>query len=251
VKISIWQGFSSNHSSRFTVVGVFSTPEHAQDGALIVTSLLRKIFDWYHQPENADALAAWEGGGVDPAPIELAMAEQLGIPWPEFALDWLWFGPDGQGPVKVLDSLVFIDGSESELGAHPADYLIQLVGGQPLIDGYVEPEGYDTSRDLVLTLTCTAKDEAAAEAIEAETLAYSQKTNEHGSPGFDAPWMANASLLVASAYYGGVRRVGSNLQFTGTFWRIGNGFPALVAWLRARGCTDVHYEFTEKSERED
>jgi hypothetical protein len=62
--------------------------------------------------------------------------------------------------------------------------------------------------------------------------------------------MRNAPPLEYSEYEGGVRRDQSTLVFTGGFWHIGTGFPALLAWLRACSCTDIRYKFSETVYRE-
>jgi len=245
MQVSIWSAFSSNHSSRFTVVGVFETPEQAQAAANKITGQLRSIVDWYHQPENADARDEWMDGR-EPSPPEFAIAEQLGIEWPELSLDWLWFDDKGHSPVKVVDNLVFIDGTESELGAHPADSLVRHVGGLALVDGDKDTYGNEIT-SLVLTLNCTTPDEAAAEAIEAETNSYLRSRDEYGHPTFQTPWVSYSESTAYSVFYGQVRRTGRELVFTGGFFHVGDGFPALLSYLRARGCTDIRYDFVEKN----
>src|SRR5689334_1034712 len=102
MQISIWSAFSSNHSSGFTVVGVFSTPEHAQDAADILNSLLRSIFAWYQQPGTPKF---GEQYGEAPSPPERAIAAALQITWSPATLDWLGFDEQSQGPIKVVDNL--------------------------------------------------------------------------------------------------------------------------------------------------
>jgi len=245
MKLSIWSAFSSNHSASFTVVGVFSTPEHAQEAGFILTALLRTIFDWYHQPENAEALAAWEGGDVKASPAELAIAQQLGIAWPEESLDWLWFDVPDHAPVKVVENLVFVDGPDSAQGAHPAADLVRCVGGQALIRGSVggpdEPANW-----LWVILNSTAPDEATAEAIERTTNDSVMYPDEDREPAFDTHWLNFVPPAGFTIHKGAIRRAGRSLTFTGIYLDIAKDFPAMLAYLRERGCTDIRYEFVEE-----
>jgi hypothetical protein len=245
MKRSIWSAFSSNHSASFTVVGVFSSPEHAQEASEILTALLRTIFDWYHKPENWAAREAWESGSTEPSPAELAIAQQLGIAWPEESLDWLWFDVPNYEPVNVMDNLVFIEGPESALGAHPADDLVRCVGGQPLISGSVGgPE--EKANSLWVILNCTAPDEAAAEAIERTTSDIELNPDQYRDQALDARWPNFVGPAGCSIYEGTIHRTGRALVFMCTFLDISKGFPALLAYLRDRGCIDIRYEFIEQ-----
>jgi len=245
MQISIWSAFSSNHSASFTVVGVFSTPEHAQEAGDILTALLSTIVDWYHKPENAAARAEWEGGNVETSPAELAIAEQLGIAWPEESLDWLWSDVPNLEPVKVVDNLVFIEGPDSAQGAHPADDLVRSVGGQALISGSIggpnEPANW-----LWVILNCVAPDDATAEAIERTTNDSVMLLDEDRGQTIDTRWLNFVGPAGFTIDKGAMRRAGRSLVFVGAFGVVAKDFPAMLAYLRERGCTDIRYEFIEQ-----
>jgi len=245
MQVSIWSAFSSNHSSRFTVVGVFQSPEQAAQAAETLKGLLRPIVDWYNQPENADALEEWQHSSPDPSPPELAIAEQLGIPWTEVSLDWLWYEA-GHQPIKAVDNIVLIDGSESVLGAHPADELMRRVGGQVWVDGYVDGNGNQINT-LAFNLTCTAPDEATAQAIESETRAYLDGADENGFTGLETPWRRFGGPTGYSSFQGRVQRTERSLVISGELWHMTDGYPAMLAFLRDRGCTNIRHEFTVES----
>jgi hypothetical protein len=148
-----------------------------------------------------------------------------------------------------VNNLVFIKGTESSLGAHPADYLIQHVGGQALVDGTIGSD--DDSARVVLSLACYAPDEASAETIEVETNAYLRSPQDHFDPSLETTWMSYTGPMGFTVLHGKMRRARRALVFTGEFFHIADDFPALLAYLRARGCTDFRYELVEKREPED
>lgn len=47
MRISIWQQFSSNHSSGFTVVGEFATRSEAENAANKIREILYRLKDWH------------------------------------------------------------------------------------------------------------------------------------------------------------------------------------------------------------
>ena len=114
------------------------------------------------------------------------------------------------------------------------------------MDGYLDPEGSDINA-VTLTLSCTTPDAETAAAIEAETLAYVRATNERLVQSPKSPWADYSPPAHYSVFWGTVVRTGHGLIFSGRFFHIADGFPALLAYLRAHGCTDILYEFTEKS----
>ena len=69
MKITVWQQFSSNHSSRFTIVGVFNTLTVAENAAAEIRGILQKIQQWHEDnPEKSEALYE-EADGEWPPPL--------------------------------------------------------------------------------------------------------------------------------------------------------------------------------------
>jgi hypothetical protein len=245
VKLTIWQGFSSNHSSRFTVVGVFESPEKAAQAAKVFTDLRQAVTDWYNQPENAAARQDWAIGEFDPTPPELALAERMQIAWGFYAADWLWVGMADHEPVEVVDSLLILDGTESEAGAHPADRLIERLGGRAVVNGAKDDEGDETIAEL--SLTCLAPSEAAAEHIEHVVTDLDIRPDAslpNSWPHFIGP--PGASILA-----GQLQRDGRTLSITCQFYHIATSLQGLLTYLHDHGCTDIRYNFTEKPLPED
>lgn len=250
MQIFIWSAFSSNHSSRFTVVGVFQSPEQAQQAAGVFTSLRQSVVDWYQQPDNFAAREELAISEPEPTPPELALAKQLGIYWGPLSLDWLWVGIDDHEPVKVLDNVVFLDGSDSESGAYPANEVIQRLGGQALVAGDKDDEGIETTT-VELKLSCSAPDEATAQAIEIVISEIVINPYQNAKQAFDTRWLNFVGPAECLIYEGKMQRAGKAIVVSCIFQDIAGGFPVLLAYLRAHGCTDIRYEFTEKNAREE
>ena len=130
MQLTIWPPFSSNPSTRFTVVGEFASAERAAEAARWLRQLMGEIVAEREAQPVAEAEA--------PAPRTLpewAAARWLGVAWPEQTPDWIGPNVAGHLPVAQLERLVFVDGSTSRDGAYPADALIEQLGGKALVDG--------------------------------------------------------------------------------------------------------------------
>jgi hypothetical protein len=139
------------------------------------------------------------------------------------------------------------------MGAHPADYLIDRLGGQVLVDGVI---GFDaanestTSRgEVSLYLSCLAPDETTATGIVAEVERYLRAREAGDGARSATPWKAYTGGLGYSTFSGLVERNGRTVTFDrGNFFQIADGCPGLLAYLRAKGCTDIQYSFSEERE---
>lgn len=84
MRISLWQQFSSNHSSNFTVVGKFESPKLAQKAADEFSHIFETIIDWQLQTGMFPI-----EGGTPPTPPEIEFGQKYSISvWKE-SLDWL------------------------------------------------------------------------------------------------------------------------------------------------------------------
>lgn len=179
MKLSVWQQFSSNHSSRFEMVGVFRTAEDAAKAGQTLLDMLREINDWY--VANVSGRADID---LHPSPVERALAERFGIKWNDYTLgEWLGFDPEGRGPVQIVNNLVIVDGWESDTGAKPLDDIVRRLGGNAFVDGTLEhidlapgaefPILLEIRPEVSFTLTCRFTSPADAEALlKAITLGY-------------------------------------------------------------------------------
>src|SRR5438128_12461474 len=102
MQVRIWQQFSSNNSSDFTVVGVFDTPEAAQRAAEAVSEIMGTLQNWYEShPEESNQIHS--SGGYPPSPAEVEMGRRFGFEWKQ-AVEWYW----NASVEIVLDKLVYI-----------------------------------------------------------------------------------------------------------------------------------------------
>jgi hypothetical protein len=101
MRLSIWQQFSSNHSSSYTVVGEFQSSEAAQEAGDTILRILRESGKWcFDNREECYQLNA-------PTPIEKQYGLQYGFDWKE-RIDWLTYGSYEQA-VSRFDRLVVVE----------------------------------------------------------------------------------------------------------------------------------------------
>src|SRR5688572_24363862 len=124
--IFMWQQFASNHSSAFTVIGTFESPEWAEEVAREFRTILQRIVDWYQEPAN-EGIAREVLGDPEhpPVPPELDIAKQYHVDWLK-AVDWLANVHDVTGAVSVYNNAVFLRSlAETDDGEIPFDQIMQ------------------------------------------------------------------------------------------------------------------------------
>src|SRR5690349_9258917 len=105
MRVSLWRQFSSNHSSRFAVVGRFETVADAERVASRFRALFAALVEWESGRSAAWAQAVDEGAAgqkrldryhaLFPDVLnevhqpERAFSQQYGLEWKE-NIDWLW-----------------------------------------------------------------------------------------------------------------------------------------------------------------
>lgn len=251
MKISIWRQFSSNHSSRFTVVGEFQTTEAATQAVAELKALAEAISKWYE--DNPDDLEERMSGElVDPTPPEIEFGQRYQIDWNEYSVDW-W---TDQLPVTQYERLVFVNGTESDVGAKPFDQLLQKIGGTPAVDGVLVDNGDEAYFNVVVNVSCQAPNPETTEGIVAATSIYFEADRKFRQSRdlsqfdmFATPWRdyTLGGLTGFSSTSGAVSRTGLSLRFEKlSFFHLGYGLPGLLAYLKAQGCTQVEYQLIEK-----
>ena len=80
MRLSIWQQFSSNHSGRYTIVGVFPTSDQAKDASQQLQDLVSRIHEWRVKNKSR-----WQ----ELSPAELEAERHYSTEWLE-PIDWLW-----------------------------------------------------------------------------------------------------------------------------------------------------------------
>lgn len=212
MKLSVWRQFSSNHSSRFTVVGVFKTAEEARKAADTLESVRLAANEWLEKPENEEIANRLADGGylVPPTPPEQELVSKLGIEM-EVTRAWDLIPLEEGVPYKASGRVVFINGRVSAFGAQPFDAILRKMGADVYVDGILEPDPVYAYL-LSVTVTCAAPDEGTA----------GQLAEEYGRI-FRKP----------------AQQDGKHLKFVEfDFYAV-----TLIDILRDRGCTDIQYEF--------
>ncbi len=248
MRLSLWQSFSSNHSAAFTLVGVFKTPAEAEAAAERLRTLARAM--------REARQAARENREPDKSLTEpeKLMAWNLGIARGWGQMDWADI-PIGSDPVATFENIVFIDGSESETGARSTEALLARLGSTTFVSGLFDPEGskHETWAVTTVRLNCQALNEATAEAIVAEVEDYWRRSNANANLFFErhfqvaTPWQEFEADPAHLEFSGRLSRKEMELVIEdGQFARLEMGLPALVAYLRAKGCTAIEFSFHEE-----
>ncbi|MCQ3932619.1 MAG: hypothetical protein DPW16_19390 [Chloroflexi bacterium] len=208
MRISLWQQFSSNHSGSYHIIGTFKTIEDARRVYEEIGKILHEIDDWYRENPNG-LVTSWNNGG--PLPPESAIAERLGIEWPE-TIDWAgWaeyyrigspnFEKNKRDPSKeaerLIDEAIMVlantviarNPDQTHMGGITFKNLLEYFGAE------ISGEGYDPSSKVVgredvyefEILHFTAPNEETANQIENAIRAYveDRKSDTHLPPWYD------------------------------------------------------------------
>lgn len=213
MKVKIWQQFSSNHSSEFTVVGEFPSREDAERAATEIKTILKRIADW--RTAHTDDFRDYVDDENEPTPIELEIAAEYGVEWPD-AVDW---AQEHEIDI-VLDRLLFLKPTARPASAgEPFDQIMTKLGGK----GYLEGDAFgDTVGMVIFDLTCTAPDEQTAQSFVDRYHAFERFVKCDGRKLHFDRW-----------------RLQEHIRFDQQFH-----FATLVNVLTDAGCTDIAYTFT-------
>lgn len=205
MQVRIWQQFSSNNSSDFTVVGVFNSPEAAQGAAAQVRQIIKELKDWYeNNPDEAKELLS--SGGYPPSPAEVEMGQRFGFAW-EQAVEWYQYA----SVQVVLDKLVYImtEDFRPDTAGEPFEKILTELGGQGLLHGNFYGDQIGT---ILAEITATAPDESTAREIVERNLEFERLG----------------------------RAVGTWLHLYD--WNFGAfNLPEFIAELDRKGCTQITY----------
>jgi hypothetical protein len=176
MNISIWQQFSSNHSSAFTVIGTFESHESAQEVARELRTILQRIVDWYGEPLNEGiAREVLDDPKHPPVPPELDLAEQYHIDWPK-AVDWLANVHDVTGAVSVYNDAVFLRSlAETDDGEIPFDQIMNRFTDHVVVQ-------VEAAQSIEIVLTCVAPNHDIANHIYQSIHDYLQAPHERVIP---------------------------------------------------------------------
>ncbi|MBZ0308147.1 MAG: hypothetical protein K8I82_18925, partial [Anaerolineae bacterium] len=80
MKLTLWQQFSSNHSSHFWVAGTFKTIEETDAAYHALREMLLSIDQW-HRDHPEESRAVQSNNEQLPAPVELEFARKYDVTW--------------------------------------------------------------------------------------------------------------------------------------------------------------------------
>lgn len=224
--ISIWQQRASNHSSSFTIVGTFESPEKANEAAATVEGIIKDFIDWYERPENADLdMLPWD---APPTSFEAELISKYDLK----ADRHFTFTEDVRGSISVsaVDRLAVIDvGLTLD---EPPMLLISLLGrlGSQSVTTTFDAESVFVDATMV-NVTCNAPDAVVAEMIRHSVQTYFVRTTR------ETPLWGGDN----TGARGGVLRDGTGLTLDVYFGDIRYGLPALISYLESHGCQRIAY----------
>ncbi|MBZ0287954.1 MAG: hypothetical protein K8I30_10095 [Anaerolineae bacterium] len=265
MRVSIWQQFSSNHSSSFSVVGRFQSVEDAERVASRFRALFTAVVEWdaarraaWDQAENEESdgqkrLARYHALFPDVLndlhQPEREFSQQYGLDWKE-SIDWLWGEFDPLEMVSVVGQDVFV--TTNSMTWHRPQSVIDamILWGS---GATVSEEGDERFLDVALTFHAPSEATAVqiTEVVQA-LIDFDDEVDEPPPP----PWMPDALLsdetdFSYSFFYDIVGsddhiiRDGLSVRAKLRFWHTGYALPAFVAWLGRLGCSDIHYQLAE------
>ena len=243
MKISIWRQFSSNHSNSFTVVGKFASEEDA----LRASNKLKQLLDDIRVMQGSDYRADMNIGPVD---AEIEAGKEFDIEWTEH-LDWIHGGASVY--VHQIDNHISVSSRvETWQGARYINQIMKKVAEE----AYVEEEMGRYTLNVILS--CYATSIEVSNSIFEEMKHYLFEVRV--SRIFDTipPWRLDSLRLREGkenymsfpddeAWYGYVEQKGTQLNWHHlTFGEIGIGLPAMLAYLKRRGCNKIEYTISQE-----
>lgn len=236
MKLTLWQQFSSNHSSSFTVVGTFESPQKAQSAATQLNALFKEVFRWYDKHPGQKALDMYD----PPTSPERAIIEQFNI-----QTDWN-LGVSSQSvrkslSIKATEHILLLHISATSWN-HAHENLAKLVskfgslktGRHSLLDSGIYNPG------LNISLNAQAPDGAVGRRVYDEI----RTAIDHIDPDEDElvlPWVEHCYISEMPT----VEWDGHILTISAGFKRLADNLLAFIAHLKVEGFTDFDLEFTE------
>jgi hypothetical protein len=226
MKITMWQQFSSNHSSHFVVVGQFEDVKQAEEAAAKLHDWMQKILWEETKPKFINEDGEEDEGRT---PTEDYIVKSFGIKWYDNGMEW-------NGRPRSVDEVVIQHRNtvlvacpvETNDAADPVAALMDKLGAQTIDCGF-------THIDMYFLLTCTAPD-----SFTAAYLVHHIDEQLAKWFGQQYVWMKADDT---SCYVKRVTTEGCQLEIE---LYIGSDvYPAmrLIHYLEANGYTDIEYVF--------
>lgn len=231
MRVTIWQQFSSNHSSSFTVVGQFETIADAQRAE----AKFRAIFNQIAEASNHDSDA--------PSWYEEALMREYELDWDK-GIKWI---DNTQDHVIRYENYVFLTTALASVWTSP-DIIEQLMHK---FTPHVHTQNGEAGRPdaiLLTHITCHAPDEESGLTLYHAIKQYFDDTKQHDE--IVPPWEgfaqnANYKLPFTGVMGGKIERYGAWFKVIElAFFDTHDGLPAFIAYLTDKGCTKIEYRIS-------
>lgn len=224
MRISIWQQFSSNHSSFFTIVGEFKTDEDANAAYQTWYELITSVTDWWKQRDQSPYWN-WEHGPSDP---ETDFSKKHDITWQENPIDWFGQPNELQKVLQKVRNRVLVN-VEFETWQSPelAEKIMSSLGGKTI---------KQTSEDITLLVnfSCYGPDEKKAQEVYTDWVSRI-KVDERWGNDLLPPWETIFSLDITKTQI-----MGKALYFQVAFFHL-RELAEMVNYFERLGFTNRIY----------
>lgn len=223
MRISLWQQFSSNHSSSFVVVGRFATENEAENAA-------ERLRQWM-----AEILWRKDTTGRT---IEYEIEETYHLEWYPGGVSWdpNYVPEDIFNVVRRVRQEVFLMSSLTWDSEIPFTGLMWKIGAQKVCFSREDGPLY-----VGLTLECQAPNEEAAAAFCNETRDFLNGTSGLLSPPWGKDALGSFDLAAQGLICRRQQRVSMKLQFR----NMGDNLYLLIKYFERNGFTNIYYDFEQ------
>lgn len=209
MKIKVWQQFSANHSGRYSVVGIFDTPQDAKEAAKLIGSTLGEWAIQKTEPYVADNYTSWLFSAEPPESVIYYFDRLLMI---GSGLHETW---DPVAPILDLLHLLTVDTAYH----------------------------YSESVVLYVTILCVApNDDVSGQLFDAVNIYLRSKRSSKNPP----PWQVDPNTFVDA--YGTIEQQDETLLMQLEFFFPSEGLPPLLAYLSKYGCTDFDFDIIDSND---
>lgn len=243
MKLSLWTQFSSNHSSRYTVIGQFATAEQAHEVKAELEALLLDIAAWWEQFDTQEGSRLYEEEYYMKdrlTPPEIAIKKKYCLRSFIRALDWCYDASMVNLALHQINDLVILDTPHDTWNEpYPFIKFMKQKGGKVRFDGAF------MAHNLYFAMTCDYQNEADAERIK-QAMVYT--VDEYNNSAFELPGF--------SKIYGIVEWQGTRLHlqkveiyadFFGRYWpTFEQQLQSIFAFVEQYPCM-LTYEFVHKA----
>ncbi len=220
MRISIWQQWSSNHSSMFTIMGTFESEEAAQTAARKISELSERITQFiFEDLDDADFDRYWKHENLTPFELELETIHQLGLAG---RIDWF-----SGISISQVGRVVMLSPDQTWQGPLPVDKLLEQMGARVVIDGDLAP-GNRLDNEPIIRIRCKAPDEETARQLMTEAGYRSDGDHFERTVTVDG---INTPIVDEYGHF--------------------SVFADHILWLKQQGCKDVHFEIIQARDNGD